>query len=366
MANAQSYAYEPDYAVPPGETLEETIEEIGMGQKELALRLGMSAKTVNLIIHGKAPITHETAIGLERVTSVSASFWIKREALYRERLARLQDAERLKADLDWLKEFPRKEMRAAGYIQAPRMGTQQLSEVLAFLGVSSRAAWEKHWKQFREKCTLAARKSARHETSEVALAAWIRMGELESQKVECDDFDLAGFKAAVKEIRSFTTLDPKEFLPRMRGLCAASGVAMVLVPEVPKVPWHGASWWMTPTKAVIELNLRGKAEDQFWFSFFHEAGHIAKQHSKKKVFINNNPTGDPLEDEANDFAAKLLFPDGCIREIPLLNGKQVMTRFADRIDISPGIVAAQYQRVTGYYNRTWVHSLIRRYDWVKD
>ena len=82
--------YAPDYAVPPGETLEEIIEELGMDQKELALRLGMSAKTVNLIIHGTAQITHETAIGLERVTAVPASFWLEREAIYRERLARLE------------------------------------------------------------------------------------------------------------------------------------------------------------------------------------------------------------------------------------------------------------------------------------
>ncbi len=366
MTTTQDKGYVPDYAVPPGETLEETIEDLSMGQKELALRLDMSPKTVNLIIHGKAPITHETAIGLERVTGVSAGFWLKREALYRERLARLEDAKRLEADLNWLKQFPRKEMRNANYIQSPRMGTQQLSEVLAFLGVSSRAAWERHWKQFRAKCTIAARKSAHFETSEIALAAWIRMGELEAQKVKGNDFDLARFKVAVKESRSLTTLDPREFIPRMRDLCADSGVALVLVPEVPKVPWHGASWWMTARKAVIELNLRGKAEDQFWFSFFHEAGHIAKQHSKKTVFINDPSAGDPLEEEANDFATKLLFPEGCMEEIPLLKSKQEMARFANRIGISPGIVAGQYQRLTNHFNRTWIHSLIRRFDWVTD
>ena len=84
-------SYNPDFATPPGEALQETIDELGMDQKELATRLGMAHKTVSQIIHGKAPITNDTAIGLERVTSVPASFWANREAIYRERLTRIED-----------------------------------------------------------------------------------------------------------------------------------------------------------------------------------------------------------------------------------------------------------------------------------
>lgn len=42
-----------------------------------------------------------------------------------------------------------------------------------------------------------------------------------------------------------------------------------LAPEMEKIPSHGATKWLTTTKAMILLNLRGKAEEQFWFSFFH-------------------------------------------------------------------------------------------------
>lgn len=355
--------YEPDYAVPPGETIAETIAELGITQVDLASRLNMSAKTVNLIIHGKAPITHETAIALERVTGVSAAFWLKREALYQERLARLKDAERLEADLDWLDEFPRKELRDAGYLSAPKKGTEQLSELLAFFGVGSRAAWERQWKEFCASCAIAARKSATLKTSEAALATWIRMGELQAKGIECKEFNLRQFKKNVKEIRELTTLCPKTFMPKMRDLCADAGVAVVVVREVPKLPWHGASWWLTPKKAIIELNLRGKAEDQFWFSFFHEAGHIAKGHSKKMIFIDDDAPGNTEEDEANAFAANLLFPNGVIQEIPRINNREAMQRFAERIGICAGIVAGQYQRLTGRYNLPWVHSLIRPFTW---
>ena len=46
----------------------------------------------------------------------------------------------------------------------------------------------------------------------------------------------------------------------MTKLCAEAGVALALVPEMKKVPWSGATKWLTPNKAMILLNLRGKGE----------------------------------------------------------------------------------------------------------
>ena len=73
---------------PPGDTLLETLEVQGISQSELALRMGRPLKTINEIIKGKAAITAETAIQLEKVFKVSARFWMAREANYRMWLAR--------------------------------------------------------------------------------------------------------------------------------------------------------------------------------------------------------------------------------------------------------------------------------------
>jgi HTH-type transcriptional regulator / antitoxin HigA len=356
--------YQPDYAVPPGETLDEILAESGMDQKELAVRLEMSPKTINQIIHGKAPITHETAIGLERVTRVPASFWLNREAVYRERLARIDDAKRLEADLDWLKDIPAKELRDRGCIQAKRRSPEMLDEVLSFFGVTSTEAWQKYWAGFQERFRIAARKSNRHETRDAALAVWIRLGQIEAQRIDCEPFDLQRFRDAVQQIRTCTTHAPEDFVPKMKSLCAQCGVAFVLVPEIKKVPWHGACWWITARKAVIELNLRGRTEDQYWFSFFHEAGHIAKQHSKKAVFINTGVEDDAQEREANEFAMDVLIPKERRAEIGQLHSSSAIRCFAEDLDISPGIVAGQYQRMTQCYNRKWVHNLKRRFEWV--
>ncbi len=89
MANMQQNEYHPDSVSSPGETLLETLETIGMSQAELARCMGRPVKTINDIIQKKAAITAETALQLEQVLHIPASFWLKLEQHYREFLARL-------------------------------------------------------------------------------------------------------------------------------------------------------------------------------------------------------------------------------------------------------------------------------------
>lgn len=74
MTSSAHHAFEPDYASPPGDTLRDRIAELFVTQAELAARMGLSAKHVNQIMQGLAPITPETAVALERVTSIPAAF----------------------------------------------------------------------------------------------------------------------------------------------------------------------------------------------------------------------------------------------------------------------------------------------------
>ncbi|MCY3674804.1 MAG: hypothetical protein OXG21_07540, partial [Rhodobacteraceae bacterium] len=58
--------YNPDYAVPPGWALEEILEARDLSQAKFARMCGRSAKLINEIIAGKAPIDSETAIQFGR------------------------------------------------------------------------------------------------------------------------------------------------------------------------------------------------------------------------------------------------------------------------------------------------------------
>ena len=100
MAANADLAFKPDYAVPPGDTLRETLETIRMTQADLAARTGRPAKTINEIIQGKTPITPDTALQIERVLGVPTSFWLNREQGYREALARREERRSLDPEAD--------------------------------------------------------------------------------------------------------------------------------------------------------------------------------------------------------------------------------------------------------------------------
>ena len=102
----KTYPFQPDYAVPPGATLKETLEAKGLSQADLAVRSGMAEKTISQIVNGIAPISCETAEKLELVLGIPASFWNASERTYRQMLVKVDEAKRLEKDVDWLQEIP--------------------------------------------------------------------------------------------------------------------------------------------------------------------------------------------------------------------------------------------------------------------
>ncbi len=88
--NRKANEYEPDVVFPPGETLQETLEAMDMPRNELAERTGLTPKHVNEIIKGKASISEDTALRLERVLGIDASFWRNLEHQYQTRLSLFQ------------------------------------------------------------------------------------------------------------------------------------------------------------------------------------------------------------------------------------------------------------------------------------
>lgn len=351
----KKYKFTPDYAIPPGETLKETMESLGMSQKELSIRAGLTVQSINRIFKGEQPINYETANRLELVTNTPARFWNNLELKYREQLEKLKGLERLNKDIEWLNSMPVKELVQRGLINDSKVKTELLHELLKFFGVSSVDVWKKIWTEPK----IAARRSACFASRPEHAAAWIRMGEVIAKDIDCKPFDKTLFKTSLQNIRNLTTKSPEKFVPEMRELCAQAGVALTLVPEIKKVPWNGATKWLNSNKAMIIVNLRGKGEDKFWFSFFHEAGHVIND-SKKELYINDDGN-DPVEKKANEFAANILFPDNSRNEIPYLNTKAKIYNFAQKINLSPGIVAGQYQFLTQKWH--WYHGLVRKFVW---
>ncbi|HKK01073.1 MAG TPA: ImmA/IrrE family metallo-endopeptidase [Desulfuromonadales bacterium] len=359
MKAKKKYAYEPDYAVAPGETLFEVMASLDMKQKELAQRLGLTEQTLIRIFKGEQPISYATANRLELVTRVPARFWNNLEAGYREQLAKLEERQRLVDSIEWLRTIPVKELVDRGCLEPQPDKVSMLREVLKFYGVGSVEAWSDIW----DVPAVAARRSPCFETRPGDASAWIRQGELQAHEVQCRPYDKGRFKEALLQIRGLTCESADVFEPEMKRLCAEAGVAIALVREMKKVPWSGATKWLTPSKAMILLCLRGKGEDKFWFSFFHEAGHILHD-SKKDLLINDGSHDDPREARANQFASEILIPAKYNQIIPTLRSRVEVLQLAAELGIAPGIVAGRYQHLTGKWD--FFKDLIRPLQWAEN
>lgn len=357
--------FTPDYIVPPGDTILDLLEEREMTQTDLARRLGVSPKHVNQIVKGSAPISADVALGLEKVLGGSVSFWATREALYQARMAAQAENEELESHVGWAQRFPIKELKARNLIPRPAQGAQLVAHLLRFLGIAHPEQWVDP--------TVAYRKTRAFESDSFALSAWLRVGEIEAAQIGCEPYDHDRFLDALDEIRPLTRLDPTEWQPEVAQLCAAAGVAVVVVPHFSKARANGATRWVSPTKAVIQLSLRYKWEDVFWFSFFHEAGHVVL-HRKKQLFVEppkpheGLDAADPdtvrLEREADRFAGRTMIPPRYERRLRQLRLSDVPD-FAEQLGIAPAIVVGRMQH-DGLLPYNQGHHFRRKLEFAED
>lgn len=366
MATEKTHRWDPDYLVHPGVILRDTIEALDLSQVDLARRTDLSPKHVNQILQGAASITPETALALERVTRVPARFWNALEANFQSREAQLRERKELGTRPGWLERFPLNDMKQRDLIPKSSNKADLFEAVLRFFGVASPEAWESVWLQEN----ASFRKSRAFQSDPYAVATWLRIGELDAAKVKCDTYDRLKFLAALKRIRKLTADDPGVFGPKLEELCQKAGVAVVVVPEIPKARVSGAARWLSPDKALIQLSLRGRWEDLFWFSFFHEAGHILR-HSKKMTFIE--PTegrksaeekrlqkSDSEEAEADVFAANFLILPEYQDELFTLSSEEDIRAFASLVGVSAAIVLGRLKH-EGVIAWNKMNDLRRRY-----
>jgi len=327
---------------PPGDDILETIEHIKMSQVELADRLNKTASKVHDLITGKEPITYNTALQLEKVLGIDAQFWLNREMNYRTKLARIIQEEEMEETKEWLQQQPIKELKQCGYIKAERPGAAMVAETLEFYGVVDTDKWQSRY--IDEYATAAYRKSEAHQTTLGSIAAWLRIGELEMQKLQLPEYDKESFKNVLEEIKKLVKDHPDNFAKQLQQKCAKAGVAIVYTMCLPKAPVSGATRWFR-ANPLIQLTDRHKTNDHFWFTFYHEAGHVLL-HGKKEVFFEEFEGYKPdkqKEEEANRYAAKQLLPDSFEDKLPFKIIEEDAVTIANNYNTHPAIVIGRLQ-----------------------
>lgn len=354
--------FEPDWGVPPGQVLADTLDNLGMSQADLAARTGLSPKHINQVIKQHAAISPQAALQLERATGVPATLWNRLEADYRVMVVRDLDRQRIDYS-SWLSRFDLRTLRSRGILKSKEEAAQA-EELLLFFGVADPDAFDRVWSQ----SFATFRRSPSFKAEPNATSVWLRIGQLLAQNSETQPYQASKLKALVPELRRATIDDPQDAVMQVVDMLAHAGVAVVLASEQPGCRASGAAWWSSQQKAVVLLSNRGKREDRLWFTLFHELGHLLL-HAKRDSFIDEKGAEDSceetaprgvfiddgsrdaiVEEEADRFAVEALIPPQFIPLIESISSESDVVNVANEIGISPGIVAGRYQHNTQSYN----------------
>jgi addiction module HigA family antidote len=333
----------PDWLVPPGEVLVEALEERGVSQADLARRIARPLKTISEIATGKAALTPETAIQLERALGISASLWTSLEARYREALARRSADAELRTFGPWALGFPLKALRKLEALPPSTDIEEIAGPLLEFFGVASPEGWDRRWAQDATMFRIGAGTRSRE-----GLTAWLRLGELAAQEIEVKAFDRRRLRHELRAIRGLSMEAVFAFaLDETRDRLAAAGVVMVVVPDLEGAPVSGAARWIRKGTPLIQLSLRYLSDDQFWYSLFHECGHVLAQRKIDIVedVVEDAPDGAG-EEEADRFARDALLPPTEFSSFVATRdfGKPAVRAFAAHVGVAPGIVVGRLHR----------------------
>lgn len=354
MRNDQ--VFRPDWVSSPGDTIRDLLQERNLPIDDFGNAIGRSPEQVSELVEGRATITIAIARQLHRLFGPSVGFWVSRDLQYRRDSARIH-----RADQEWLAQLPLTDMVRFGWIAPPRP-SDETRACLDFFGVPSVGAWRERYGRLQD--AVAFRMSRTFDSQPAAVAAWLRRGEIEAERADCNRWDRDRFLESLPGIRSLTRQkDPTTFLPELRMRCAECGVAVSVVRAPSGCRASGAAHFLSERRALLLLSFRFLSDDQFWFSFFHEAAHLVL-HDRGGLFLDGpGMMRDAREDEANKFAAGTLVPLRFRAELLGLTANyRSAIRFARKVGVSPGIVVGQLQYEKRIDNNQ-LNRLKRRFSW---
>lgn len=338
-------------ATPPGATIKEQLFDRKMSQKEFASRMDMSEKHISRLINGEVQLTPDVAMRLEMVLGLPARFWNNLESIYREKLSLVQVENEMTEDLETVKKLPYNEMVKNGWIEATRNATDKVMNLRKYFEVVRLSLISEP-----SISGLRCRKLGDGEKSDFALLAWAQKAKLEARNVHVESINIEKLKSILPEIRKMTVQNPSVFCDKLCEQLAGCGIALIFLPHFGGSFIHGATFYDGP-KIVVGLTVRGKDADRFWFSLFHELGHIILGH------LTNDCNDDKIEDEADNFAKNILISkedySAFIRKGAF--DRSSIRAFSRLIGIDPGIVVGRLQK-DGHLNFSTFNDMKTRYE----
>lgn len=337
--------YNPQTVPHAGETLSEKLSEMGMSIKEFAVRTSKPEKTIIAVTKGESSITPDMAVAFENVTRIPAHMWLSLQRMYDECTARNRKNALMQSYEEWTRHFPIAAMAKQGWLPTCKTAQEKTEALLAFFAVNSPDAWANYY--MHQQLKVAFRISLANTKEPYAISAWLRQGELQASEIQTDtEFTEKKLRETIPAMKAIMSAHEENVAEQLQDACKSCGIKLVYTPCLPKAPISGSTRWLNDTPC-IQLSGRQNRYDFFWFSFFHEVGHILL-HGKKDIFLESIDYDDKQKEkeaEADSFASKTLLTQAEENEI-VKNGdfsEDSIKEYAKRFETHPSVIVGRLQ-----------------------
>lgn len=333
------------HAFHPGYYISEIVDELGITQSELALRLGTSAKTVSQIINGKSRITYEISLKLSAMTGTSVALWAGLQAEYDKKVQEIAQEYSLEEQRETAKGLDYNFFVRIAGLPLTRDWRERIKNLCSYLHVSDLRILG------QQSLVVNFRKGIKKLSFQnmVNAQAWVQTAVNIAREGAIGNAKLEVLERKLPEIRRMTLMKPADFLPELRKIFRESGVFFILLPYLSQSCINGAVKWLDKEHVVLAVNDRRCYADTFWFSLFHEIKHVLQQ-KVKRVFLSYDSAIEHFSDseaerEADKFSRDILIPpdkySAFVRDFK--TGIADIRQFASLIGIHAGIIVGRLQ-----------------------
>lgn len=295
----------PDLIIHPGETLAEILEDRDMSQKELAVRTGMTEKHISTVVKGQKSISVAFAKKLEYALGIDASFWINLQANYDRELLEFEEVNNITdEELAILKPLKQvmEYMIAKKWLEENTNEAEKILCLRKILAVSNLTAIP----NITYNAAYRAQVATNVNVDIYVLYAWQRICELRTKNIMVsDNLNLSLLKSYVPEIKKLMFEDINIVQGKLETIFAKCGIGFKIVKHFQGAPVQGFIKKTDDEKLILCMTIRKGRDDIFWFTLFHEIGHILNGDIKQK-FIDFDSTQSDMEAKADAFARDAL------------------------------------------------------------
>lgn len=352
-----------DLIIHPGETIKEILEDKKMTQEELAIRTGYSAKHISEIVSGKKDISSKFANALEYVFGIPTQFWVNLQGNYDKEVLELEKINNIKKEeFDILHELKDvvKYCEDNKIIESGLNKSLTLLSMRKFLNVNNLTSIPNLPLQ-----QVAFRGSKKIKVNINVLYAWKRICEHLTDKVNITEkFSIDILNEKYEDIKKTMFLEPNKMIIKLKKIFKECGIAFEVVHNFAGAPVQGYIQRRND-KILLCMTIRQSFSDIFWFTLFHEIGHLINEDFNDQ-YIDYSFIESETEKKADLFARNILIDDTDYN-IFMKNGKfniNTINKFAKSQNVKPGIVIGRIQNDTNDY--TFMASYRERYKWVNN